>query len=456
MVIQCPDCQTRFNVADSKIKPGGAKLRCSRCQHVFRVMPPAAPETPAAPAPTQPSPGGEAFFPPSGEEESAARVDPFAEEPLPPELGMAEDSPPPVPTAEPELPEEPEQEPADQPDGWSWPGSSDEVEDAFGGGFDTPALSSGGEPFSGDEDSGERSDGFDDLGALAGPGEKEPEPFSGETDEFTWDESDESGFPVEFDFNEGKEAETAADDFGQSPDPIQEQVTPAEPAGGGDALALELDQLPPSANLDPPLDDLSDEEGGLKAKPLPIPPPPKRRSPFWVLTFFLLALLAALVGVVGYFLWKGETPSIESLLSQFSSRQQAPEAGKVKLTDLTGFFVENREIGRMFVIKGMAVNEYPETRSAIAVKGILFDRDDNPLLQQTAFCGNPLDNESLRNLPFATIEEHMNNQFGDTLSNLNVASGKALPFAIVFRNLPPDLSEFTAEVVDSRPGTEQE
>jgi len=71
-------------------------------------------------------------------------------------------------------------------------------------------------------------------------------------------------------------------------------------------------------------------------------------------------------------------------------------------------------------------------------------------LQQTVFCGNPLDTAELTGLSFEQIVERMNNQFGDSLSNLNVPAGKAIPFTIVFHNLPAELSEFSVEVVDSK------
>ncbi len=37
MIIQCPNCSTGFNLPDKHITSKGAKLRCSRCSHVFRV-----------------------------------------------------------------------------------------------------------------------------------------------------------------------------------------------------------------------------------------------------------------------------------------------------------------------------------------------------------------------------------------------------------------------------------
>jgi predicted Zn finger-like uncharacterized protein len=43
MIITCASCLTRFKLDDSRISPEGIKVRCSRCKHVFYVVPP--PET---------------------------------------------------------------------------------------------------------------------------------------------------------------------------------------------------------------------------------------------------------------------------------------------------------------------------------------------------------------------------------------------------------------------------
>jgi predicted Zn finger-like uncharacterized protein len=41
MIVTCASCLTKFKLDDSRIPPEGAKVRCSRCQHVFMVTPPA-------------------------------------------------------------------------------------------------------------------------------------------------------------------------------------------------------------------------------------------------------------------------------------------------------------------------------------------------------------------------------------------------------------------------------
>jgi len=44
MIITCASCLTKFNLDDSRIPAKGAKVRCSRCRHVFYVSPPVEPK----------------------------------------------------------------------------------------------------------------------------------------------------------------------------------------------------------------------------------------------------------------------------------------------------------------------------------------------------------------------------------------------------------------------------
>ncbi len=39
MKVSCPSCQTNYNIDDKRIPPGGAKLKCARCQNTFPIKP---------------------------------------------------------------------------------------------------------------------------------------------------------------------------------------------------------------------------------------------------------------------------------------------------------------------------------------------------------------------------------------------------------------------------------
>lgn len=48
MIITCPECLTKFKLDDGRVPAGGAKVRCSKCQHVFQVQ--KEPSQPPAPS----------------------------------------------------------------------------------------------------------------------------------------------------------------------------------------------------------------------------------------------------------------------------------------------------------------------------------------------------------------------------------------------------------------------
>ena len=133
---------------------------------------------------------------------------------------------------------------------------------------------------------------------------------------------------------------------------------------------------------------------------------------------------------------------------------KAPE-GAVKVVNMGGRFVENSTLGTIFVIEGEVKNEFKETRSAIAVRGLLFDQTGKPVMRKKVYCGNKLSDTELKTLSLDKINERLGNQFGDSLSNLDVAPGATLPYTIVFGKLPDNLSEYNVEIAESTPGTQQ-
>jgi len=51
MIAACPKCHTRYRVQSDQLGPDGARLRCSSCNAVFRVRPPAGAAASSAAAP---------------------------------------------------------------------------------------------------------------------------------------------------------------------------------------------------------------------------------------------------------------------------------------------------------------------------------------------------------------------------------------------------------------------
>ncbi len=70
MDVRCPNCQTEYELDESRLKPAGVTVKCASCEHVFRVRkrgntasgvaapkdtPPQAPAKAAAPAKALPT-----------------------------------------------------------------------------------------------------------------------------------------------------------------------------------------------------------------------------------------------------------------------------------------------------------------------------------------------------------------------------------------------------------------
>ncbi len=430
MVILCPQCRTRFKLADEKIKPGGIKVRCSKCRKVFSVVPPEPPEAPiAAPPPPSPEPsadlaGSDIFAEEAfgdapetssvGEEPhttDAVNEPPAGDTPAPEEnrIFFQDDAPAYDEEMRPFEEERPTEQPAESPfESWNEEKSS---------------------TFSLDE-----SDHFSD-----------------EDGEFSWDGEEADAF----DFSE-----PASPPFTDQDSDFGEITFAEEPPLSSPAeTAADLEAGPERTEAEPQLLQ-NREELVVPEGERPPPPPPRlaarRSNPFRTLLLCIFLLLLILSGTAAYFYWNSGLTGIERLVSRWSSpRGRTSATSGIHLQKLTGFFITNRDAGQLFVVNGEAINDSSEARSAILVKGVLYDKSGHVQLQKTVYCGNPLTEKDLRSLPFSKIESAMSNQFGDSLSNLNVAKGEMLPFTIVFRNLPPDLAEYTVEVVDSQPGSRQ-
>ncbi len=194
-------------------------------------------------------------------------------------------------------------------------------------------------------------------------------------------------------------------------------------------------------------------------EPLPAPPPPPaKKSSLSRILVLLVLLLVILGGAAGFLFVQEGAVNLNTLgqylpfLQEYIGEAPVSSPGDRIGINVSGSSYVNGQAGQLLVIQGSAVNNHPTTRSSITIKGVLLDDQGKTLLQQTVFCGNQLNDAALRTMPFAAIEEAMNNQFGDSLSNMNVAAGTSIPFTIVFRNPPDGITSINVEVVDSKPG----
>jgi len=136
-----------------------------------------------------------------------------------------------------------------------------------------------------------------------------------------------------------------------------------------------------------------------------------------------------------------------------NKRIAAQETGQITLRSVAASFVKNKNAGDLLVISGEAVNKYDKPRAAIQIKGVVYGAKGEEVSSKSVFCGNPLTKEQLSTLTMDKIEAAMANQFGDSLSNMEVAPGNAIPFVIVMPKPPAGATDYGVEPVGSTVAT---
>ena len=128
---------------------------------------------------------------------------------------------------------------------------------------------------------------------------------------------------------------------------------------------------------------------------------------------------------------------------------EVPEEGRITIRNPLASFYQNPQAGELFVVTGEAVNSFRKSRASIQVRVSLYDKSGKVMMQKTAYCGNRLSKEQLTTLPLEKLESIMNNQFGDSLSNLGVKPGQPIGFVVAIANVPKEAADFGVEVVGS-------
>jgi len=431
MIIQCEQCQTKFRLDDAKVTDKGVKVRCAKCKHVFSVK--------------------------REQTEAEVKSDFGAMLDQSVSLGNEEEE-----TSAPVAPQQENRTPEPSP-GTEFESSEFIAEDFFGQSGRTEADEF--EPIRVGLAPAEDEFSFSSMGRGTGlPLEHdETHTASGEVDFAGFDFGDsEMGRPsasaaeaLEEEDSEDLESddEPMFGDAGAAPEIgiPEEQVKPDAGRSGFDSSAA-AEPFTVEAALAAAAAEARREErftpGGIEAAmglraPREEPPPlsiasrRKHNPVFSVLIAAATVVAVALLAFFGYSMFSEERA------------KAVPEAGSIKVRSVDAFFVKNQAAGDLLVITGEAVNAFTKPRAAIQVKGMVYGANNQVLATKSAYCGNPLTKEQLAVLPLDKIEAAMANQFGDSLANMEVAPGKAIPYVIVIAKPPLEGKEFGVEPLGS-------
>ncbi|WP_308620444.1 zinc-ribbon and DUF3426 domain-containing protein [uncultured Desulfovibrio sp.] len=155
----------------------------------------------------------------------------------------------------------------------------------------------------------------------------------------------------------------------------------------------------------------------------------------------LLLLLLAGAGAGGYlYFFRGETPPSEADI--------AKKVELLTMRNVRQYNVLNEKVGKVFVIEGRVVNEFPEPKELIALEGAIYDKDKKPLAVKKQLAGTQLSLFQLQVLSEKEMESFLNNKVEILTNNTNVLPGAEVPFMILFYDPPDDVAEFGVKIVD--------
>jgi predicted Zn finger-like uncharacterized protein len=279
------------------------------------------------------------------------------------------------------------------------------------------------------------------------------------------------------DFEQDSTVETAPGSGPEGEEPIAEIYKDYEEALGESAeviegdlprLDLDMDREREAVTLERKAEPVLGVEQVAKPKPKEaIPGKPKKtarpsklrkpgKSP--VLPVILIVIVLLLGGATAvYFFAPQYIPESVVQFLPFLKGAESRERGdpgirRLSFKAITGHFAESSKAGQLFVVKGIVVNNYSSSRSSILVKGSILDDKGKVVRTKLAYAGNSLTDDEIKQLSHDRINQAMRNRPGKGDMNLNVKPEAAIPFMVIFDELPDNLSEFTVEAVSSSPG----
>lgn len=511
MIIQCDHCSAKFRMDDSKLANGPVKVRCAKCKEVFVVQK----EEPAAdkvlsPQPvTAPLAENESF--PKSESASNAGAgteaagysfdtpgnseNPFSENST--DFSFAAESP--------SAKNETAPAKTDSANEFDWHGTSPATAaDSAASAFDLPAfdasIASPNVPT--DATAAPVGDNDFNFGDMIHKSESTPAIGSSaaaasvQVDDFAMDFGDISfsgqaavhngsdSFTVsaaeEFTASSGISAQdtesSAADDFilsfnsdsGQQSPPVSAAAEEPEKDNFGEFSFSEADDSVTAANIKPAarLQAMNSEvfapaEATQEYQEEELPPlsltSRKKSGSLFPLVVILgaIVLIIILAGSGVYFIGGPKAFSkvgLGFLVEWYGDK--GSDDGSIALKGVTAAYTVNSSAGELFVVRGEAVNNFKKPRASIQIKVSLLGAGGATLVTKSAFCGNSLSSEQLASLPLVKIEETMNNQFGDSLANLGLKPGEAIPFVVVVTPIPKDATDYNVQVGGSTVATQ--
>lgn len=179
-----------------------------------------------------------------------------------------------------------------------------------------------------------------------------------------------------------------------------------------------------------------------KDEKLPAMSKPKSRKKLWLLLLLLLLLFALGLGGAGGWYWfsHAEKPA--------SEEDVAKKVEHLTMRNVRQYTLANEKVGKVFVIEGKVVNEFPTPKELIELEAAIYDKDKKPVEAKRQLAGTQLSLFQLQVLSEKEMESFLNNKMEILANNTSVPPGGEVPFMILFYAPPDDLAEFGVKITD--------
>ncbi len=421
MIIQCDKCSTKFRLDDSRITGAGVKVRCTKCQNVFIVAPPA-PPTPIEEVQV--------------EEVSAAGATPKKPDDLKARerakaaasMNLNFDFSRPDEEAE-----EQEKPPAPKPEeeDFSFLPEND------GGGKEAPSF--GGD----DNEPPFKEEGFV-FDETPQTDKKGPEPFNGL--DFSFDDIEKKEEPAKKPLDWDIAGEDGPQEEKEEPQPLKQAAQPVV-AAPQPAKAKEPPP-PPKKEEEVKKDSFAELLSRSVSGPGDIPEienreelrkefSPKASAPKRGGAGLMIALLVFIIG--------GAVIYFSGVIDTFARRITGPRTAVQKTVEIeyiNGKFPENKSFGRFFVIEARIKNMTESPQEIKAVTGVIYNDKGEKIATRSVSPGRMVSADDLKNLS----KEDILKSFKDP-SGGSIPPKGTVPVMVPFIDLPPGLSEYGIDII---------
>lgn len=101
------------------------------------------------------------------------------------------------------------------------------------------------------------------------------------------------------------------------------------------------------------------------------------------------------------------------------------------------------------IIQDHVKNISPIDKNGIRIHATVSDSAGNILAKRLVYAGNVVPPERLRTMGMEEVTKTLSNRFGEGQANLNIKSGKSIPFMVVFFEPPENIDSYRLEARDS-------